>query len=726
MEQKYKLIRPTSDIYELEDMRKAWERQPYELRLKSDEECLKLYGFTNTDLYRNIRAAILQETIPDMSKLGKSMIESTIINTDNNIGDNTDEKSLELYKIDLAKRIESQNPNIVLIYPKGFTNKNTIDDLNDRYHHYSKLPDKYKRLSNSISNKLWGHGVLAIYHDEKGHLSSDKFEADLYHQDPLAESQNFLSLLEDSVNDMILDNDILGLYKIKLEACDPKIGGYCKGIYESIVSDIDHYMDQPEDFEELLPRVVPCYTSDEIDTFPDDVNRDNYYNTIYNYITDYKNNPCKETEQQLLKYGWNPTIPFNEKGFAYARKRQVQWLKENAIKIIDLTKLNNDSFIQESSSHMRNLYKKYGIYPIYIVASFSNTIFGNVIRTVKHSTYTHAGLSLDSDLKQILTYKFDTNYNGFHNENLDTYLGKSKNAKICVMALFVDDKTKNRIKNIIQDFYKNQKKTRYGFGNVLNIFFGKEKDYSDSLALVCSQFVDMVFRLANIQLFDKPNNLVIPQDYVTLSRSPKVFKVFEGYVKDYKEKDVEKKIENLFYLYNASDLEYSNVMDLMVETYEAKQILSEMKNLLKPEAVLYEIKIPIQFNKKGDLEIIKPKSLEQEYQEAHKLLKEYGDKNTTGIKHELARLFYVNNVIEKKLQKMKKDDPDYKSFINLRARVLNDFKKYFKIVSDKEKDFDFNQYYQSSEYNEGNYMIKHSTLKHSGNLISKFINPFKK
>ena len=60
---------------------------------------------------------------------------------------------------------------------------------------------------------------------------------------------------------------------------------------------------------------------------------------------------------------------------------------------------------------------------------------------------------------------------------------------------------------------------------------------------------------------------------------------------------------------------------------------------------------------------------------------------------------------------MKKDKQDeYKKLIDLRARVLNDFKKYLKIVLDSDKEFNFGDYYKNSEYYDSNIMIDKETL----------------
>jgi hypothetical protein len=57
--------------------------------------------------------------------------------------------------------------------------------------------------------------------------------------------------------------------------------------------------------------------------------------------------------------------------------------------------------------------------------------------------------------------------------------------------------------------------------------------------------------------------------------------------------------------------------------------------------------------------------------------------------------------------------------INLRARILNDFKKYFKIVSKTDSTFDFGTYYENSEF--GSYTIDGETMKNAGKIFIKFL-----
>lgn len=70
---------------------------------------------------------------------------------------------------------------------------------------------------------------------------------------------------------------------------------------------------------------------------------------------------------------------------------------------------------------------------------------------------------------------------------------------------------------------------------------------------------------------------------------------------------------------------------------------------------------------------------------------------------------------------MKKGDNSYKELIDLRARVINDFKKYFKIVQSIEPDFDFETYIKDSEYYDKTIIVDKHTLKYTGKTIKEII-----
>ncbi len=105
---------------------------------------------------------------------------------------------------------------------------------------------------------------------------------------------------------------------------------------------------------------------------------------------------------------------------------------------------------------------------------------------------------------------------------------------------------------------------------------------------------------------------------------------------------------------------------------------------------------------------------------SHKSLKLYEEiENLEGIKYELSKLWFLNNLLEKKIysesDKSKKD-----GYHKSRARILNDFHKYSKIVNSKDKEFNFTDYYNNSPFSDVTIKINNSTLYHGGKLIKNY------
>jgi hypothetical protein len=127
--------------------------------------------------------------------------------------------------------------------------------------------------------------------------------------------------------------------------------------------------------------------------------------------------------------------------------------------------------------------------------------------------------------------------------------------------------------------------------------------------------------------------------------------------------------------------------------------------------------------------------MQDKYQESHDILttiisdgkkKSYDAKELESVKYELAKLFYLNSVLTKKIYKMKVNDKDHKSLVDLRARVLNDFKKYLPLVTSIDKDFNFGKYYSDSEFDRGNLVIDNKLAEFVGKKIIDSIKKGKK
>lgn len=133
--------------------------------------------------------------------------------------------------------------------------------------------------------------------------------------------------------------------------------------------------------------------------------------------------------------------------------------------------------------------------------------------------------------------------------------------------------------------------------------------------------------------------------------------------------------------------------------------------------LLQEKGIGFEFDNKGNLFVknfLKNKNYQATYMESHRLLMEYDRaKNIEAMKYELAKMYYLNLKITEDLTKQDRTKKD-KELVKIRARVLNDFHKYLKVVLKADRQFNFSNYYQRSEFCDDSFVITAPTLKHAG------------
>lgn len=451
----------------------------------------------------------------------------------------------------IKKKVDQLNSDPAISIISKFIS--TDEELARLYKKYSLLPKKFKRLSNQYSMQLFGYNVPNMYTMVREKLiDNDYIFGDDRTFELKSSAMENINLAVLNNNESILEDIDMSIFTTQEKAViDYEFAEAKKEILENKYYDFSDY------------SLTPWFTLDEdyckLEHFEDP----DYTKKVVQAMREYKYNPSLENCTKVLELGWNPSVELTKESIEFAKKRQIEYLKEHQAIIYDLSKKDCD-ILTESSKVMRNLYKEKNIYPIYIVLSWTNTTFGKIIRFVKNSKYTHAGMSLDSDLSKIVTFKYDSISNGFEIENLKGYINVYRDCQIEVLCLFVDKKTKKKLEESI-DFYEKAKDiTRYGFKNLFNILLSKKKEYTPyDNEMVCSQFVDQILKLCDIDITGKANNLVIPQDYVTVaSQNPKIYKIYEGYGKDYVDGKVETGIkelidsnENIRYKDEAFDIE---------------------------------------------------------------------------------------------------------------------------------------------------------------------------
>ena len=239
---------------------------------------------------------------------------------------------------------------------------------------------------------------------------------------------------------------------------------------------------------------------------------------------------CNEVIRTTIYSGYVEEPMSYKHGFLFIKNEDNQ---SESTYLIDesCTDDNAREFFTEASAKMKE-----GKYPIFIVNSNVGTLFGKLITTWTQSTYAHSSISLDSTLENLYSF----NREGFAKESLTEFKKFNENTPIQVSCLFVKKEDIQKIQERLDWMWNNKSKTKYAIDNIINIMFNRPIETAkDSMSLVCSQFVTWLLSIADIKLMDKSINLITPKDLSNLN-NPKVYLLYEGLVKDYDQKKIDR------------------------------------------------------------------------------------------------------------------------------------------------------------------------------------------
>ena len=403
-----------------------------------------------------------------------------------------------------------------------------------------------------------------------------------------------------------------------------------------------------------------------------------------------------------MKSPSNPEIKYNAENQLKAKDRHERMLQEDYkhVSILNMEPLfnvfNESEAIQES--------KMQKLYPVSIVLVRGDSKFSDAIVKVTKGPYSHSALCLDNDFKRLYSFNMNNTFNHGGGLSLESINNYPQDNNVAIFTFFIDKDRYDTMNKNVQDLLYDIKNSRYSIANILTLPF-KKVNLNMTDKMICSQFVDKMLKLANIDLTGADASKVTPNYlYSMCIGNSKVYKIYEGPVKDFNYNKATKFVDSL--TRHPKILSESILEQFTINQYQYA-VVSEAK------------KLPIQINDKGDILLNNPViDFEAEYSASHKLLMQY-DKinNSEGMKYELARLYYMNYLLEKKIYsnkyKKKKD-----ANIKVRARILNDFNKYMKSLLKINPNFNFSQYYESSPFYANTIQIDNGTVKGIKSLIN--------
>ena len=254
-----------------------------------------------------------------------------------------------------------------------------------------------------------------------------------------------------------------------------------------------------------------------------------------------------------------------------------------------------------------------------------------------------------------------------------------KENRLGIYSFFVKKEDYDKISNKLQEYLLNIKNTTYSLAGLLLFPFDKIK-FNVSNSMICSQFVDYIMKMANADITKTDSSKVSPAKlYNSSVNNARIYKTYDGKVKDFDSNKTRKLLNKL--------------------SRTAKTVNENTINSHIAPIVVEARKANIEVRDNGDVLLTNPfVDFDAEYMASHKLLMQYyKSNNIEAMKYELARLYYMNYILEKKLYHNKFLMNKEKN-MKTRAKVLNDFNKYIKVVLKAEQNFNFGEYYEQSPF----------------------------
>lgn len=753
----YAIISNPKNEQELDDMWNKFQAMKRYAQRISDMKCMELYDQDNKTRYEDLKKKYLSKDIDNTDP--NKVYTPPIVKAEAVSDDAVDFDDIHYPEENISKAEEYYyDSNNVIIRPRT-----ELEDLELDWSRYNDMSLKRRRFSDDKSIELFGIDNQTHYEflrskflkqdiddDRDSEYAPDNFSSTLI--------ENLCNVIKNSDNKLVVMEAMEKLANIS-EACftDDIL------IQNTINNKIDMFDNDVADVSSLFVRGdLPFYSPTEMEYFGVYSGEGNRYSAdsdndtiddgikTSEWFAEYKrlfegqfsentnkftsnwvnklNQLCLGLEriresgdvdkinarkQSILELGWNPNVKFSLNNRMKASDRLIEIIKEgsSSTKIIDISDIVQECY--DGDVIYENYKAESALKPLFIVFLKSDTIFNKIITKVTKGPYGHVSLGFDPHLKTL--YSFNAHNNGFSHESIHTYKDVTNMKVFCVL---LNEKTIAKMKRNINTF--SHKETGYSLVNLITMPLNVE--YKAPNNMVCSQFVDSMLKIANLDLTKKSSSLTTPKDlYSKMYKNKSVYKVFDGAIEKYNPRKVNEFIHKVAIK--------ANRIREFVELNNEKYATTVLKQFIQPYSTIVETKeIPIQFDDEGNLLIQRRNELdfEAEFSKSHKLLVAYEDSdNIEGMKYELCKLWFMNQQIENKVFNKKTPKNEVKELHKARAKILNDFNKYIKLVCAHDKEFNFITYYNQTPFNDSTLKVRSSTLKYTTKYLKSILLPGK-
>ena len=471
--------------------------------------------------------------------------------------------------------------------------------------------------------------------------------------------------------------------------------------------------------EWLVPSITPICAYKEDVNIHDNIftyiyrkDTKEYYHTLQGLLEEYSKNPTRETAQKIAEMGWFITSDDRIDGKKIAlgktvQKYQMDQFSFNEIKLDEFTTdVNPTTTIDEEKEY---------IAPIFIISSHDSEGLVNRMGIVFHD-FNEIYRIMDQDVmtNPIMIDDYDSFTMYYYT--------------IQIRCFFIDDHLRDDLKNKM-NFIAN---LNYEF-DYKNLFRFATTDMTTemNIRLTVAQLIQLCVNLINSAIgdFAISNN---PNKPKYRMNHPNVFLLYKGTYDDLSSAKVfEKALALQDYMgYTAKEQvsvseAVDKIFDYKIENFNIKTDNDKVNDYL---FIIQETLTPTSSitTEIRDARLEVPKNIKEEYEKSYELLSSYGFEDIQGMKHELARLFYLNSILEMQIKNNpNKDTPEYIDLLNLRTNIITTFHTYFKVVKQKEPEFNFMNYMMNSEYKDKVITINKKDFKYDGKHIKEYIDMMK-
>lgn len=704
------VINPEEVLSNLEIQYAKYTSLPLDLARKVDDICLQKHGLTNSQLYNDLKARMIDNIIdPEAPKIigvrEDFVLPDNEIMTSSQRNEAVDDPKL-LAKVEKAKSMESDT--CVIIFPDTITYPYTLEDLEELFQRFNFLSFDLQQLSDQECIKLFGNDNRYMYETIKARLLVKQNDREVI--DPIEADSYFTGVTTMSQNESV---GILELFKKKLDILNIKENGtlYESNLADDGLEDIDSAIHLKKTAGEAVPEFTPYLIPTEIEQLVGDgsglsndereflelyknslmegmknFDSKSYFNTIKSLYEEKSQNDSQSyiINMRMEAYGWNPNLPFNERSFKGARTRIINYLNE----FYNPTIVDLQNFDESEAERV-------------IMPNLNEGII----------------MLIDTGASKFFTFTIYAE-DWYHNVIPIVSQSVDKDTEVKCYLVFVDPAAKRKI------FATFRSNNEYGIKNIWDTFLP-----TDSEKVTCVKFLAILAKMCDGE--------VVP--------GAQVYKIFDNKWSEFVYNDIEKLVSDLknpnpnlgkvlsvcsigeaaLRLEEHRSIAYLKNLRCNESEIDGNSILREMKALITPTLALSEAKqIPIRINDKGVV-VDLPTIIEEEYQTIHKAMLVYDEKNDyEAMKDSLAHLWYLNLLCERKITRWKdkeKKQQQLKISRDMRARILNDFKKYLKKVIENDPEFDFVLYFKKSRWNDKSIFIDIQTIKYTGKIIAAIV-----